>query len=168
MKTILLTTTAIVAFAACSPQSKAFGDDHCDVVREIEARGFVVADVYNGNKGIPARRDQDLKCDEPTLFQSILSVFVDDDDDRREDSDDTDNEDTTDEDQDTDTDDGDDESDTGDDGDDGEDEGDGEEKTRKDNGWGNGDDAAPGRSIDRNNAENSDRTHHIHGAANRN
>lgn len=42
------------------------------------------------------------------------------------------------------------------------------EKAKSNNGWGNGDDAAPGRSRDRNNAENGERTQRNHGRSNRN
>lgn len=42
------------------------------------------------------------------------------------------------------------------------------DRVKGNNGWGNGDDAAPGRSRDRNNAENGERTQRNHGPANRN
>ena len=37
------------------------------------------------------------------------------------------------------------------------------DKTKGNNGWGNGDQDAPGKSKDKNNAENSDKEHHKHG-----
>lgn len=43
-----------------------------------------------------------------------------------------------------------------------------DDKVKGNNGWGNGDQAAPGNSRDRNNAENSDRTQRNHGQGRRN
>lgn len=42
------------------------------------------------------------------------------------------------------------------------------DRNRGNNGWGNGDDPAPGRSLNRNRAENSDKTHRNHGQGRKN